>query len=742
MKCQCSKRVWFVLLISSFCTANVLAVDFPGPDGDLYAGFAIGYDFEDAHTVFADCVSGCDDDIWARPIGFNFVYRGVSYSTVYVSVNGYISFTDSGHSYNNTTIPNAGGPPDMIAVLWDDLMIYPSDGGMWDELLGTAPNRQYIVQWWMISERQNEQSSMSFAIILHEGSNAIEFLYYDMQQTPMDVTIGIENASQTDGILGYYEGVSHGSFGGLPSSSSAYQFQPAPNLTYYQPPGWHSPIVPRTTNDTTWFYAPLPPILYGWDIGGSTWCSLAGCENGGYPAPAVISTSLYLDGTLAFIFYTYGLPANSDYAWFDYSILVPGGRHTLMSIVDERTWVPESDETDNVYQEQFVWSPYPLSDGVTHYCPNDAPYGFGPGGIMNVDGYQFACDYYWMAVGLRFMGPADLDLHLYNDYADSLNGFSTVLESSYYSPQDIDFIAIDGNRIGPVNHQVGVNDWSEMGNSENYQVQYDIAEVTWSYSGLEEVVFGPYSFTSDDLLKCHEISWTATEAAWITCINETDGDLDMRLFGSEVDDPYMARAHAQGYIYDYGAGLDDYCEIPVISQAYYGLVVTNETGVSGDYYIRIGPNQFTPTPTATLTHTSTPTLTPTSTRTSTPTLTPTNTPTMTPTISPTLTPTNTQTNTPTLTPTNTPTLTPTNTPTLTPTDSPTAECINNGDVNLSGSITAGDAQLAFLITLGFYAPTYQEECAADCNGDGNVTAGDAQAIFLTTLGLGACVDPL
>ncbi|HPQ41568.1 MAG TPA: dockerin type I domain-containing protein, partial [bacterium] len=76
-----------------------------------------------------------------------------------------------------------------------------------------------------------------------------------------------------------------------------------------------------------------------------------------------------------------------------------------------------------------------------------------------------------------------------------------------------------------------------------------------------------------------------------------------------------------------------------------------------------------------------------------------------------------------------------------PTPTP-EECIHHGDVNFSGEITAGDAQMAFQIALGSYTPTMVEECAADCNGDENVTAGDAQQIFLTALGSGSCADPL
>ncbi|MBN1295567.1 hypothetical protein JXA80_02225, partial [bacterium] len=71
-----------------------------------------------------------------------------------------------------------------------------------------------------------------------------------------------------------------------------------------------------------------------------------------------------------------------------------------------------------------------------------------------------------------------------------------------------------------------------------------------------------------------------------------------------------------------------------------------------------------------------------------------------------------------------------------------AACIHHGDVDFNDAVTAGDAQMAFLIALGSVSPTYEQACAADCNGDDEVTAGDAQQIFLTALGSGACADPL
>lgn len=93
-------------------------------------------------------------------------------------------------------------------------------------------------------------------------------------------------------------------------------------------------------------------------------------------------------------------------------------------------------------------------------------------------------------------------------------------------------------------------------------------------------------------------------------------------------------------------------------------------------------------------------------------------------------------------PTATPTATATPTPLPTMTATPTTVCINSGDVDFSGNLTAGDAQTTFFIVLGTMTPTSEEQCAADCDGNGSITAGDAQMIFLSVLGSGSCADPV
>ena len=60
---------------------------------------------------------------------------------------------------------------------------------------------------------------------------------------------------------------------------------------------------------------------------------------------------------------TYGL-------WRNIGTSVRGGRHTLRAEYDWAEEIVESSEGDNIYQAQFVWSPYALANET----PEGKPY--------------------------------------------------------------------------------------------------------------------------------------------------------------------------------------------------------------------------------------------------------------------------------------------------------------------------------------------------------------------------------
>ncbi|MHC5081072.1 MAG: hypothetical protein ACYTHN_18840, partial [Planctomycetota bacterium] len=148
-----------------------------------------------------------DDVSQLVPIGFPFQFYGNVYGEVYVSTNGFITFTNAGTTASaNTALPNAGTPNNLIAVFWDDIVIQPNQGIFGDSVgyrvTGAAPNRVFSVRYRGVSRAGNTASEIYGSIDLHEGTNIIELLYYRnfTNWGGMNATAGIENSGGTAGF--------------------------------------------------------------------------------------------------------------------------------------------------------------------------------------------------------------------------------------------------------------------------------------------------------------------------------------------------------------------------------------------------------------------------------------------------------------------------------------------------------------------------------------------------------------
>jgi len=114
-------------------------------------------------------------------IPFSFTFYGRTYDKCVVSSNGYISFdtTRAGQVSNwvINTIPNAGNAnvSNSIMVAYTDL--FPNNAGDMDwAVVGTAPNRQFIVTWCNMPIYGNActASRVVMQAVLYEGSNIID----------------------------------------------------------------------------------------------------------------------------------------------------------------------------------------------------------------------------------------------------------------------------------------------------------------------------------------------------------------------------------------------------------------------------------------------------------------------------------------------------------------------------------------------------------------------------------------
>jgi hypothetical protein len=114
------------------------------------------------------------------PIGFNFKFNDVVYTTVSASTDGWMSFGRLAGNGNLENSLNSGLSRPFVAPLWDDLAVNRSNGSVSYITLGTAPNRQFRMQWINMQWKHSFTGStgaISFQVILYETTNVVQFVY-------------------------------------------------------------------------------------------------------------------------------------------------------------------------------------------------------------------------------------------------------------------------------------------------------------------------------------------------------------------------------------------------------------------------------------------------------------------------------------------------------------------------------------------------------------------------------------
>lgn len=183
-----------------------LTLSSPEPD-NFYAFEVVPYEWGDASDgVYLEMG---DDDYTSVAIGFPFQFYGITYSGLKISSNGYLTFGYVGDEYVNQPIPMPGEPSNLIAPFWDDLV--PSMGnGVFYKLIGTAPNRKFVVQWDDVFHYSTAEG-ITFQAILYEGTHEMVFQYRDVNfgdpryDNGNSATVGVENSSGKLGTLYSYK---------------------------------------------------------------------------------------------------------------------------------------------------------------------------------------------------------------------------------------------------------------------------------------------------------------------------------------------------------------------------------------------------------------------------------------------------------------------------------------------------------------------------------------------------------
>jgi hypothetical protein len=144
------------------------------------------------------------------PIGFSFVFFGVSYDKIHISSNGIVGFgpvNAAGDPIDlrdgcctSGFIPKADVNNNLIALGWAHWVVNSRTQVKY-ETRGTAPNRRFLVQYFNVGE-DGGNGHITAQLILYEGSNEIALHTTELNQLfrTHTITQGIENRAGNEAI--------------------------------------------------------------------------------------------------------------------------------------------------------------------------------------------------------------------------------------------------------------------------------------------------------------------------------------------------------------------------------------------------------------------------------------------------------------------------------------------------------------------------------------------------------------
>ena len=126
-----------------------------------------------------------DDQADAVQMPFSFNFYGTSSNNLCVDNNGLILFNTTNCPtagfFTNISLPAASLSAPAIIPLWDD---FDSEtGNVYVDTRGTAPNRQFIVEWYQRVHYSGNTDSATFEAIFNESGGTLQFEYADVEYT-------------------------------------------------------------------------------------------------------------------------------------------------------------------------------------------------------------------------------------------------------------------------------------------------------------------------------------------------------------------------------------------------------------------------------------------------------------------------------------------------------------------------------------------------------------------------------
>ncbi len=378
---------------------------------------------------------------------------------------------------------------------------------------------------------------------------------------------------------------------GLPQVDVTFEVQPEPaDLTWWQRSGWYSPFVPRPADDATSMSVPRPDTLYGWPAG-ATWLNLA-VQNQG-PADAPIPNDMYVDGEV--IGYD-NWPLMGGGAQVSYiNMLVEGlllpGRHVLSLCSDPWGTVEESEESNNVWGEQFIWGPRPVDFGTFVHRPAPPPAIGGWDHVTTGEALWYNCDGLRLPEGGWWTGMAvmpdegdDVDVRIYPAGIGSKSGFDYYWDGSYWLTGLSDYVLVNTNLTERAPFDVGVIRHGDV--ESGYTAQ---AAVSTSIIADDGGSFGPYTLPAGEILAIYDFHLEAD--LYLFDLDVTGGKADLGISLHPADVAFQSKSSALAAEWGEGPGDGERLSFEIPATGWYGVTVwkvgTADLPQAAEYMLRV-----------------------------------------------------------------------------------------------------------------------------------------------------------
>lgn len=269
---------------------------------------------------------------------------------------------------------------------------------------------------------------------------------------------------------------------------------------------------------------------------------------------------------------------------------VPGGRHTVTVWDDSQEQMPEFDEQNNLYAEQWIWNPVQLSPDmsmirqappVRHGGTEDIPAEMTVHDNLDAMRSQtFEIEGntgFWGAVAILAAGNADLDIGVYAPSTGAQDGFVNSLKNSTFGSSICDYVLLDFDGALDTGQawDLGVLRYS---GETDYALQSTRSQLIFTVDPEDGNQYGPGTIGSGEALALYEFRVLAEdEGESITIhLDNAGGGADLRFtaFARNQASGFYNGNNALALANSGGAGQDETLVLEDVEAGYYGLLVS------------------------------------------------------------------------------------------------------------------------------------------------------------------------